>query len=331
MPEIRLERKQLFLFKIESTYGTDAAPNEANSYEAIRLMEPFDMDMTQNFVEVLPGNNTMGFDRPIPTTRPIGVTFRSFVSGLSSNADSYTASKKPPLGDLLRVCGFQETFISSNANGQSEYQYNFATHPSSHLSATCVPHHDGYDQRMLGCRGNVNFIYAAAAPVIAEFTLRGLLSTEAETTRGTVTFPDIIPPRWIDSGSVLVDSSCLDIENLNLNTNYTVYEQPSACALSGSGILGILLTERAPGGSFDPVATRTNTADIIARWRSASGSVLNLDTGRTAGNRFSITGSLMVHKTVGWGGKSGLQIFNVGYQLYQRGAGNNEFRISFVG
>ena len=328
MPEIRLERKQLMLFKIESTYGTDAVPNEANSYEAIRIMEPFDMDMTQNFVEIQPGNNTMGFDRPIPTTRPIGVTFKTFVTGLG--ADSYTAAKKPPIGDLLRVCGFQETFISSNANGQSEYQYNFATHPSSHLSGTAVPHHDGFDQRMLGTRGNVNFIYAAAAPVIAEFTLRGLLSTEAETARGTVNFPDIIPPRWIDSGSVLVDSSCLDIENLNLNTNFTVYEQPSACALSGSGILGILLTERAPGGSFDPVATRTNTANIIARWRSSSRSILNLNAGLDAGNRFSITGSFMAHKTVAWAAKSGLEIFNVGYQLYQAGAGNNEMRISFT-
>lgn len=329
--EIRLTRKQLMLFKLETTYAADAAPNEASSGQPVHLMEPFETDMTQEFVERNPANNTTGFDRPIPTVRPIGVTFRSFVTG-HTVGDSYTAAKKPPLADLFRACGMQETFVASNANGDSEYSYQFASSVASHHSATIVAHHDGYDQRLLGARGNVNFIYAAAAPVIAEFTFRGLLSTEAETTRGTATFNDPIPPRWIDSGSVLFAQSgyCLDIENLNLNTNWNLFEQRASCALSGSGILGILLTERTPGGSMDPYATRTSTADLIGQWRSGSGATLVLNTGLDDGNRFSITASQMVHKTMAWADKSGAQIFNDGFQLYQFGAGNNELRISFT-
>lgn len=326
--EVRLARKELILFKTETGYGVDAAPSEANSNQAVRLVDPFDMDMGQEWIEVQPGNNTRGFNRALPTVRPIGVTFRSYLVG--ANAGSYSAAVKPPLADLFRACGLFETFISSNEFGRTEYRYAPAASVSSDLSGTIVAHHDGMDQRLVGARGNVNFLFSAAGPVIAEFNFRGILTTEAETARGTASFPEIIPPRWIDSGSILVTSFCLDAENLNLNTNNTLYEQRSPCAASGSGILQVIITERAPGGSFDPAATRTNTENTLAKWRSASESILHLNVGLDNGNRFQIVSSMMIYKSVGWGDKEGLSIFNTDYQVYQR-AGNDEFMLRFLG
>jgi hypothetical protein len=321
--EVRLSRKELILFKLETTAGVDAAPTEANSNQAIRVIEPFTTDMGQEFVEVQPGNNTRGFNRPIPTVRPFGVTFKSYLSGIPN---SYSAGNKPVLGDAMRACGLFETFTTSNAAGRPQYRYAPAASVGSDLSATIVVHHDGFDQRLVGCRGNVNFIWSAAGPVIAEFTFRGQLTTEAETARGTASFAEVIPPRWIDSGSILVDSFCLDAENLNLNTNNTLYEQRSPCASSGSGILQVIITERNPGGSFDPAATRTNTYDLLKKWRSASESILHLNAGIDQSNQFTINSSMMIHKTVGWGDKSGLSIFNTDFGVYQRN-GNDEMEI----
>jgi hypothetical protein len=323
---VRLTKRGMALFKIESTTGVDAAPSESSSGNTIKLVDPVVVDATQEFVETTGGNNTLGASRPIPTVRPIGVTFRTYVNG--HNAGSYTAALKPPIGDLLRVCGLQETFISSNAAGRPVYRYAPAAAVESHHSGTFVAHNDGYDQRLVGCRGNANMIFSAAGPVIAEFTLRGQLTTEAETARNTPTHPDVIPPRWIDSGTILVDSYFADVENLSFSTNNTLLEQRASSAASGSGILQVLITERTPGGSFDPYAVRTSSMDVISRWRSASGSVLQLNCGLTQGNRFSLVASNMVYKQAGASDKALVQVFAIDYQAYER-LGNDEYYLEF--
>jgi hypothetical protein len=322
----RLTKRTLALFKIESTSGVDAAPSEASSGNAIKIIDPPVVDATQEWIESTGGDQSLGYRQPIGTVRPIGVTFRSYVTG--HNAGSYTAALKPPLGDVFRACGYQETFISSNAGGRPAYRYAPAASVESHLSASIVSHIDGYDQRLIGCRGNFNMIFSAAGPAIAEFTFRGQLTTEAETARGTPTHLDVVPPRWIDSGSILVNSYFLDVENLNIQSNNTLLEQRASSAGSGSGILQVLITERAPGGSFDPYAMRTSSHDVISLWRSASGSVLQTNVGLTQGNRFSVVASNMVYKQAGLNDKSLVQVFAADFQLYQK-ATNDELMIEF--
>lgn len=326
--DVNLTRRQILLLKTETTYGVDADPTEANSFEAIKLTDNFALDPGQEFIEVQGGNLTRGFQKPIPTVRPFGVTFRSYVHGLGTG--SYDASNKPALADGFRACGLFETLVASNADGVSEYQYAPAAAPESDTSVTIVANQDGKDHRLLGCRGNMNLIYQAAAPAIAEFTFRGLLSTEAETTRAVPSaLPDVIPPRWIDSGAITVGSLVADMENFNLNTNNQLMEHRASSADSGSGIVQILITERTPGGSFDPAVTRIASHDFIAQWRSASESVIQLNCGIDTTNRFTLTLSNAVYKQVGWGDNTGLSIFNTDYQAYERN-GNDEFRLTFV-
>src|SRR6516164_11278465 len=101
-----LNVKDLVLFKLETTYGLDSSPSEANSGNAIKLTEPPKIDVTQEFLEQNGGDGTRGFTTPIGTVRPTGVTFRSYVTGFSNSSPaSYTASVKPPLADVFRACG----------------------------------------------------------------------------------------------------------------------------------------------------------------------------------------------------------------------------------
>ena len=328
MADVFLFRRQIFLAALESTYGVDANPTHTASYQAIKLMEPFTPDFGQENVEVSAGLLTRGFSRPIGTVRPAGITFRTYVHGLDSG--SYTANRKPPIGDLLRACAAFETFVSSNADGQPEYQYAPAQDVGSDGSVTLVAHIDGFEHRLVGCRGNVNFIYGAAAPVVAEFNLRGQLTTEAATTRSTsVSLPVQIPPRWIGSGSIFIGSLAANVENLNFSTNNAVLEQRASAAASGSGIIAVLLPERAPGGSFDPEASQPSSFDFFGSWRSTSGAVLRLQAGTSQGNRFTLIASQTVLKKNDWGNKTGLAIFNVDYQCYERG-GDDEYLLRFT-
>lgn len=324
-----LNVKDILLFKLESTYGVDAAPSESNSGNVIKLAEPLQIDVTQEFVEQNGGDGTRGFTTPIGTVRPIGVTFRSYITGHNNNASSYTATDKPPLADALRAAGLFETFISSNASGLTEYQYAPSAAVDSDVSATIVINKDGLETRMKGARGNVNIILSAAGPAIAEFTFRGQLTTEAQTVRGAVTVHQVLPPRWIDSGSIIVDSYQACIENFNFNTNNTVFEERCSHAASGSGIGRVIITDRQPGGSLDPDISNTSTLDILAKWRSSSAAVININVGLNSSNRFHLVASNAVYKAVGYGDKSGLGIFNIDYQAYKRGAGNNEVLLRF--
>ena len=325
--DVFLMRRQILMAGLEATYGIDVVPTHTASYQAIKIMEPFAPDFGQENVEVSAGLLTRGFSRPIGTVRPAGLTFKTYVHGLDSG--SYTANRKPPIGDLLRACGAFESFVSSNADGRPEYQYAPAQDVGSDNSLTLVAHIDGYEHRMVGCRGNVNLIYGAAAPVTAEFTFRGQLTTEAATTRSSsVSLPTQIPPRWIGSGSIFIQSLAANVENLNFNTNNTVLEQRASAAASGSGIIAVLLTERAPGGSFDPEASQPTSFDFFGSWRSSSGAVLRLQAGTGQGNRFTLIASQTVLKQNAWGNKTGLAIFNADYQCYERG-GDDEYRITF--
>lgn len=318
------------MFGIESAYGTDAAPQASNSYQAIRLIDPFVLDLGQDIVEVSGGNLSRGRSRPIATVRPTGVTFRTYVHGITSPASGviYSATAKPALGDLLRCCGLFEAFETAGYAG-GRYRYSPSADVGSDSSGTFIAHQDGFEHRFLGCRGNVNLIYQGSAPVIAEFNLRGILSTEASTTRSAPTgLPTIVPPRWVGSGSIFVESLSGTVENLNFNTNNTVFEDRASNASSGSGITAIILTDRAPGGSFDPEATEPNTLNFFAQWRATSGGVLSVQTNVTTGNRFTLTASQAIFKKVGWSDKSGLSIFAVDFEAYER-ANNDDFNLLF--
>jgi hypothetical protein len=208
-----------------------------------------------------------------------------------------------------------------------EYQYAPASDVGSDNSVTIVAHIDGFEHRMVGCRGNVNFVYGAAAPVTAEFTFEGQLTTEASTVRtGVPVLPTQIPPRWIGSGSIYTQSLQANVEKLNFNTNNTILAQRASTAASGSGIIAVLITERKPGGSFDPEAT--TSLDFFGTWRSTSGVNLLLQAGNLQGNRFTLIASQTVVKKLDWGDKTCLAIFNMDYQCYEV-SGNDEWILKF--
>ena len=330
MPDVFLVRRQILAQRIETTYGTYSDPNPASSYQPIRLVDPFVGDFGQEMVEVSGGNLSRGRTRPIATVRPAGVTFRTYVHGITSPASGiiYSATAKPPLGDLFRACGMQERFETAGYAG-GRYRYQQTADPSSDNSVSILCHEDGFDHQLRGCRGNVNFIYLHATPVIAEFNLRGIIGTEAATVRAApANLPTIVPPRWIGSGSIFVESLHAVVANANFQTGNTVFEQPASIADSSAGIIQCVITDRVPGGSIDPEVTNASTLDFFAQWRATSGAVFQLQTNVTTGNRFTLTASQMIIKTLARGDASGLRIFNTGFEAYERNV-DDSYQIVF--
>src|ERR1051325_3069862 len=315
--DVALNRRQILLTAVESLYGVERLPQETNSGQAIRTIEPFQLDLGQEVLEQTGGLNTLGFSRPFGTVRPAGISFKTVIQGTTSTA-SYSTAIKPPCADLFRACGMLETFVTSNAVGRPQWSYKPLSRVQSQCSVTLVANVDGYEHRLIGCMGNVNIVGVAATPFVAEWNFRGQLSTEASTTRGTpVGLPTVTPARWVGSGSVFVQSLAAVIENLNMNTGNTIFEQRASNAQSGSGIIKCLITERAPGGSVDPEATNASSYDWVNVWRSSSGALLYAQAGVAQGECFAIVSSQAVFKTLARQDKTGLATFGVGYNAYE--------------
>lgn len=325
--DVSLNRRQILLTRIESLYGQDALPQETTSGQAIRIIEPFQLDLGQEVLEQTGGLNTLGFSRPFGTVRPVGITFKTFLQGTTSVA-TYSATIKPPCADLFRACGMLETFATSNSVGRPQYSYRPLSRVQSQASVTLVANVDGYEHRLIGCMGNVNIVGVAATPFVAEWNFRGQLSTEASTTRGTpVGLPTATPARWVGSGSVFVQSLAAVIENLNANTGNRIFEQRASNAQSGSGIIKCLITERQPGGSVDPEATNASSFDWVNVWRSSSGAQLYAQAGVAQGECFAIVSSQAVFKTLARQDKTGLAVFGIGWTGYEvSGDDDIEFR-----
>ncbi len=321
--DVFLTRRTLVLAKIESTYGVDAAPSHTTSYNAIRLQSPPNIDLKEDLIETVGGNLSRGRGRPIPAIKRSGVTFRTYVQGIDTT--SYSASVKPPLGDLFRACGMYETFSASNSVlSTPHYEYAPSADVGSDASVTLYVNLDGKEHRMVGCRGNVNLIWAADAPVIAEFNMRGILSAENETTRAAPTgLPTATPPQWIGSGTIIVGSYSPNVNNFNFNTNNQIYEEPASVAGSASGIVCVLITERNPGGSLDPEVMLAGSYDVFGSWRATSGAVVQLNAGLTQGNKITLTMSNFVLKTTDYKDQSGLSLYSLGYEAYERNTDDN--------
>lgn len=54
-----------------------------------------------------------------------------------------------------------------------------------------------------------------------------------------------------------------------------------------------------------------------------------MNLGTVQGNRITLLASLTAFKRLGWGDKQGLAIFNLDYQAYKAGTGNNEWQLKF--
>ncbi|MCA0849695.1 phage tail tube protein [Salipiger thiooxidans] len=152
-------RKKVLLARIESVYGTDAAPSGAAnailaSEISIRPMEGSDLDR---------GHDTpyLGANATIPVDVHAVISFRVELAG------SGTAGTAPAWGPVLRACGVAETVTAL-----TDVVYNPIS--GSFESATIYLNIDGTLYALLGARGDCNLTVNASGIPQLEFTMTGL-------------------------------------------------------------------------------------------------------------------------------------------------------------
>jgi len=154
----RLTRLTAILAKVETTYGTDAAPTGADN--ALLVSEP---TLTHNYNNVDRNNLKafLGADEQLVGTRSVTIGFDVEISG------SGTAGTAPAWGPLLRGCAMAQTITA----GQ-RVEYNPIS--TGFESLTIHYHRDGVRHAATGCRGTVEFMLEEGSIPKMRFSFTGL-------------------------------------------------------------------------------------------------------------------------------------------------------------
>ncbi|MCU0826655.1 MAG: phage tail tube protein [Tabrizicola sp.] len=177
-------RKKIFLFKIETTYGVDAAPTPAAN--AILATE----------VTFQPMEGTdVNRDLDLPYLGPQGTIPNELHAKFKFKvelAPSGTAGTAPAWGPLLRACACAQV-----VNAGVSVVYNPIT--DNHESGTLKLYVDGILFQALGVRGTAKFTVNAQGIPYIEFEFTGLFAQPSDATTTNPTLTPFQKPRIVSS------------------------------------------------------------------------------------------------------------------------------------
>lgn len=186
----------LYLAKVETTEGTDAAPTPAAN--AIALAEPF--DPTYDFAFRNPRDRTvrgvvLDADKPLPPAgRVVNWTKRAWFRG---NGAAATAVAPIELDPWLQSAGLAATY---DAQGVTYTPANSAL-----KSITEWVYHDGKLRKATGVRADLGLSFDVGGPCIIEHVGQGSLASISDAAITAPTLKTSTPPVATDMATFTVD------------------------------------------------------------------------------------------------------------------------------
>jgi len=302
-----ITRRTAILAKIEGTYGTDPTPTVgANAL----LVKDVEMKPTGDVLErdfIRSSLSSLAFVRG---AKWVDLAFTCEFKG------SGTRGALPATGwegTLFRACGMKETVTTSTSIVYSPISTGFE-------SATIWVYQDGIFHKVNGWRGDCTITYEVGKYGELRFEGQGLYVAPTDASPSAQTFSDVVPPVALSAGLTLDGTaySGAIVERIELRLGNKLAQRKSMN--SASGLTEILITERDPGGSFDPEAVIEATYPFWAKWAAATTIALNLGPiGSTAGNIITITAPKMQLNDLTYGDRNGILTYDVPFSL----AGNS--------
>jgi hypothetical protein len=262
-----LTRKKVLLAKIETAYGTDAAPAATDAVLCSNLnITPYDGDrVSRNLVRA-----TLGNEMSINVAPNVKITCTVEIAG------SGTAGDAPAWGQLLRACGFSETI-----NAATDVVY--APVSSSFEAASLHFEQDGQLHKALGCRGSVTFELSAGGLPAMNFSFTGLYQkpVAGSLTADLSAFQIPLPVTKTNTPTYTVHGYSAIASGLTLNIGNNVIHR------NVIGEEAVKITDRAPSGQLTLDAPTLAEKDMFALVESHAGvttGAIQVIHGTTAGN-----------------------------------------------
>lgn len=265
----RIFRKLAILNKVETVYGTNAAPAAVNAVIGKNVtFTPIEADEVSRDL-LLP---YMGNQGVILAGKYAKLEFDVEIAG------SGTAGTAPKWASLMRACGFAETL-------QATTSATYSIVEDGQTSTTIFFEIDGVRHIMLGCRGNMSLNFAPKAIPSFKFSLTGLLGTITDQALTAVTMTGWSTPVESSSANttLTMHGSAAVAESLSIDLGNTVTPR----FLIGSE--SVIISDRKTTGQAVVEATNLATMNWFQRALARTRGALSVIHGTAAGNIVEIT------------------------------------------
>lgn len=302
-------KKKLMLCKIESSYGTDAAPTAA--LNAI---------LAQNLsVNVESDSVSRQLDLSYFTADPeVYANKRVKISGKVELVGSGTAGTPPPIGPILRACALSETVVASTS-------VTYAPVSSSFESATMWLNIDGTQFKVVGCYGTGKITMDVGGFPVFEFDLTGKFAVPTEVAIVNGDYSAFKTP-------VVVRQSNATMQVLGTNLDgrtFSVDLGNQIASHESTEQYLINIDDRKPSGSvgvwIPPVATK----DLFAAWDQHTQGTVSMAVASAAGYDVSVTCSKAQLKAPSATDMNGVAGYNIDFIPLPTN-GNDEISIAFT-
>lgn len=353
-----LVRKRSILAKVETAYGTSAAPTLA---DAVTLTEfsPTPLEATvveRNLLRPFVGAAS---ELIAQRTTILNPTCELVGGGIDSAITGGKAPLRPQFHALLRACGMVETAIKKDgtaaaSNGSDRVGWRYTTgDPTNAASVTVISQVDGIQQLIVGCRGT--FVISGengGIPTIA-FTMTGRYRRPLKTALPTTgARPTDVPPSLVGSDNTVVTSTWRPlnpcVHTFSVDCGHTITPRDCVRDNTGTGI-DVLITDRTTTGSIvadakvdttsltgqaaegDPwgvSGTGEGTAVLEVGANPPTGLIRH---GLSAGEWWTVGGPSISIGAVTEEDRDGILAYGHPLRFAPTGNGNNDFTITFWG
>ncbi|MGQ0621703.1 MAG: phage tail tube protein, partial [Panacagrimonas sp.] len=272
-------RLRAILAKIETTYGTDAAPTGAANAVLLRSIKTSPLE--QETVDRTLVRPFFGGYEKLPTKGRVTFEIELEAVGFGTAGP---ASPTAGYDALLRMCGMART-----VNAGTSVLYSLAS--TSLSSGTIYFYQDGTLHKAVGCRGNLAVSFSINEIPVFKLTIWGLYGGVTDVALPSVTLTGYQTPEVCNA----INTTALTVHgftgallrSLEINLNNTLVHRNLVNSTEE-----ILLTDRVTGGSLQIEATTVAAKDWWTVVRTAALGTFSITHG-SAGRRIKLDSTRM--------------------------------------
>lgn len=305
-----LVRKTVILAKIETTYGTDAAPTgSANAVQASNVTitpiesEYVDRDLIRAY---------LGASEQLPAAIHAQLECEVEIAG------SGAAGTAPAWGPLLRACGFAETVTPG-------VKVEYRPVSSAFESLTLYVHVDGVLHKLLGARGTVSLAMRARERPLYRFRFIGLFVAVADAAAPTPDYSGWKRPLPLNKAN----TPTLSLHGLTSGVMSELAIDAGVTPVFRSlvGAERVDITDRQMTGSITLEAVTVATKDWWSAVRDATLGSLQLVHGTASGNKVQLDAPAVQLTTPRYADLDGVAMLSMAMRLLPS-SGNDEITIT---
>jgi len=305
-----LTRKAVVLAKIQPTIGVDSVPTAAENAIlcGVPTLKPVYEKVERKFV-----NQSLSPLGNVHFGELVEVSFDVELKG------SGIAGTAPKIGPILRACGLDETVNVATSVKYTPLSTGFEM-------CTLYVSKDDIMHKILNCMGDIQIVGEAGKYVIVTFTMKGIYVAPTDVSIPTGMYSSVLPPKLLSAGLTFGGYSPIATKfEIGLKNEVSRRDSMNAA----TGVIGVDITGRNPGGSIDPEAVTLATEDFWADWYNMIDMAFEVTVGETAGNICTISAPKTQIDDIGYGDRRGRLTYDMKFNC-NRTDGDDEIEFTFT-